>query len=96
MVMNDCDLCNSRFAAGGRVQIPCLLPLFLTEGVEPASFFLFSRDMTLTVKSDLKPNKPNQPSILNVSFYCIAHVYSPCFPLNAYCGGTKLQRDIYH
>ena len=60
MVMNDCNLCNSHIAAGGRVQISCLLPLFLTEGVEPASFFLFSRDMTLTVKSDLKPNKPNQ------------------------------------
>jgi len=46
MVMNDCNLRNSHIAAGGRVQISCLLPLFLTEGVEPASFFLFSRDVT--------------------------------------------------
>ena len=34
MVMNDCNLCNSHIAAGGRVQISCLLPLFLMEGVE--------------------------------------------------------------
>ena len=41
MGLNGCNSCISWITAGGEVQVPCLIPLFLNEGVRPESLFLF-------------------------------------------------------
>ena len=58
---------NSQTAAVGRDKILCILPPVLTEDVKPEIFFLFSRDINLTIKNYLYITTTIKPIVVHTT-----------------------------